>query len=159
MVENAIVIPVLLMIIFGIMNFCQLFYAYQFASEAARDATRYAALRGSTFSTECSSNPTPYGCYALNSDIQTYVRGITPAWVVPSTNSLTTTTTWPGVLSGASGACTTTVSKITGVDDNPGCLVQVVVSYPFQFFSVIPILSSYVKNFTISSTSEVVIVQ
>ncbi len=158
MAEYAIVVIVLFAFVFGIMDFSLFLYAYHFASEAAREATRYAAVRGSTFTTECSSSATPYGCYALNSDIQTYVQSIAPSGIVST--SVTTTTTWPGVLAGATGACTTTANGTTGVDDNPGCLVKVVLSYPFHFiFLPLPLLKSGSATYTVTSTSEVIISQ
>ena len=155
--EYAIVLTVFLSFIFGIMDFSRYLYTYHFVGDAAREATRYASVRGSTFASqgECSKTATPYQCYALSSDVQTYVQNLAPGLITSS--SVTATTTWPGSVSGATGACSTTANSTTGVDDNPGCLVQVVVSYPFHF--MLPFLPRSATTWTVSSTSSTVIAE
>jgi Flp pilus assembly protein TadG len=157
LVEYAIVLIVFLSFVMGIMDFSRYLYTYHFVAEVAREGTRYASVRGSTFAAhgECSSTSTPYACYALTSDVQTYVRGLTPGLITSS--SVSVTTTWPGSLSGASGACTTTANSTTGVDDNPGCLVKVVVSYPFHF--MLPFLPKSATTWTLASTSSMIIAE
>jgi Flp pilus assembly protein TadG len=173
LVEYAIVLTILLTFIFGVMDFSRYLYVYHFAADAAREATRYAAVRGSTFSTACSAGQTT-GCYASAANVATYVQGITPGGILAATgpnsswtssttcsssgsvSSPTVSTCWPGQLDSTS-SCNTTASGVTGVDDNPGCLVEVVVAYPFQF--MLPFLPASTKTYTISSTSEVVIEQ
>ena len=56
--EFAFVLTVMLTLIFGVMEFSQVMYAYHFVSNAAREATRYASVRGSTFAAA------PFGPYA-----------------------------------------------------------------------------------------------
>jgi Flp pilus assembly protein TadG len=80
LVESALVLSVFLLFTFGIMDFGRLLYAYNFCSFAARDATRYASVRGST-----SGSP------ATSSTIQTFVTGLA---VGLTSSSLTVTTSW-----------------------------------------------------------------
>ena len=79
LVEYAIVVPVLLTFLFGIMDFSRFLYTYHFIAEVAREATRYAVVRGSSFSgTACASTAT-FACDATSANIQTYVRRSNPA--------------------------------------------------------------------------------
>ena len=48
LVEFALIFLVLMTMMLGIIDFCRAAYAYHFVSNAAREATRYAAVRGST---------------------------------------------------------------------------------------------------------------
>jgi len=161
LVEHAIVLIVLMMFLFGIMDFSRFLYVYHFVSEVAREGTRYAAVRGSSFSTECGtgSSPKTYACYVTAADIQTYVQGLAPMGITSSSVTINTTASyvWPGkVPSGASGTCSTTNGP-NGSPDNPGCLVVVTVSYPFKF--IMPLLPSRTATYTVSSTSEAIIQQ
>lgn len=151
LVEYAIVLPVLLMILFGIMDFSRYLYTYHFVSEVAREATRYAIVRGSTFSgSDCASTST-FACDATAADIQSYVQGLTPPGIVSA--SVIATPTWPGTApAGAATACNT-----SNGNNSPGCLVQVVVSYPFRF--IFPVLPESASTWNISSTSVMVIAQ
>ncbi len=79
-VEFALCAVVLLMLIFTIVNFSFAIYAYNFVSYAAREGTRYAAVRGS-------ANSTP----ASTSDVSNFV--LAEAYGLRSDN-LTVTTTW-----------------------------------------------------------------
>jgi Flp pilus assembly protein TadG len=166
LVEEAFALLLVFTFIAGVMDFSRFLYTYHFVGDAAREATRYAAVRGSTFSTACSSTVTT-GCYASAANVATYIQGITPgainsSWTSSTTcstgsvSSPTVSTCWPGQLDSTS-SCNTTSSGVTTVDDNPGCLVEVVVAYPFQF--MLPFLPPSTKTFTLSSTSEVVIEQ
>ena len=67
LVEMALSASVLFVLLFGIIETCMALYAYNFVSEAAREATRYAVVRGpnsclisSTFPA-CNLNPLTYG--------------------------------------------------------------------------------------------------
>jgi len=51
MVETALVITCYLMIVFGIIEFSQATFAWNFVSYAARNATRYASVHGATSQT------------------------------------------------------------------------------------------------------------
>ncbi len=138
LVETAVVFVVLMGFITGILELCQGLYAYHFTAEAARLATRYAMVRGSS----CSGLS---GCNATGSDIQTYVRGITFPGISPS--KVTALTNWPTTGS----ACTPSASPC----NNPGNLVQVKVQYAQTI--VLPFFKDI--NLGVSSTSQMVISQ
>jgi Flp pilus assembly protein TadG len=150
LVEFAISAVVLFTCIFGIIGCSLLLYTYHFTSYAAREATRYAMVRGSTWgSANCATTATLV-CNATATNVQAYVQSIVP----PGINSgarLTVTTTWPGTgLAGSATTCYTT----NGIN-SPGCLVKVQVSYSFNY--LVPFLPTTALNLT--STSEVVILQ
>jgi Flp pilus assembly protein TadG len=163
LVEFALVLTVLFTVIFGIMDFSRAMYAYHFVSEAARDATRYASVRGSSCK---SATVTP--CPAAASDITTFVYGTIAAGLAvtstaggattcPATNPSTPYTlavcaSWPGAAETGTlaGSCVTT----NGVN-SPGCPVKVTVQYVFGFS--LPFVSSKVSSMDLTSTSEVVI--
>ncbi|HET7214739.1 MAG TPA: TadE/TadG family type IV pilus assembly protein [Terriglobia bacterium] len=121
--EFGLVVVMFFMFVFGVMDFGRALYTYHFVSNAACEATRYAIVRGSS-----STNP------VTASDIQAYVKSITPEGVDP--NQLTITTTW-------------------SPDENPGSTVKVQVRDNFQFMT--PVLASYQMNF--SDSSQMVISQ
>jgi Flp pilus assembly protein TadG len=155
LVEHAIVLVVLMTLLFGIMDFSRFLYTYHFVGEAAREATRYAMVRGSTFSTACSSSVT-FACYATAANIQSYVQSITP----PGINSASLTFNanfWPGAFTGGAATPNCGVNGTTGLADNPGCLIQVQVSYPFTF--IFPFMPKSALTWTVSSKSEMVISQ
>lgn len=145
LLEFAVSAVVLFTLIFGIMEFARAMYIYHFVSYAAQTGTRYAIVRGSTWKTACSSSTSGMACNAANTDVTTYVKSIAPNGV--DTSKLTVTTTWPGTAGGSSGAtCTTTTN-------NPGCLVQVTVSYSFTWIA--PFMPTTAP--TLSASSEQVI--
>jgi Flp pilus assembly protein TadG len=125
--------------VFGIIQIRLALYSYHSISDAAREATRYAIVRGSSCSGFVSA------CPAQATDIQTYVRGMGFPAIV--TSNLTVTTTWP--TTGAS--CTPSTTPC----NNPGNLVSVTVSY--QLPLTILFVSS--STLTMHSTSKMVISQ
>ena len=145
-VEFMVIGIVLLTMLFGFIAFGEALYAYNLVSEAAREGTRYAMVRGSTCAGFASA------CPASASDVQTYVQGIlSPEIYVNPTaggpGSVTVNTTWPGGVSG----CAAT----GGVNNTPGCPVQVQVQYNFTL--ALPFLS--VTTLNLSSTSQMTITQ
>ncbi|HEV2278665.1 MAG TPA: TadE family protein [Acidobacteriaceae bacterium] len=153
LLEFALSAVVVFMLLFGIMEFSRAMYIYHFMSYAAQAGTRYAAVRGSSWSKACAS-PTSSSysgvnisadCYASADNIKGYIMGITPPGV--DLKSLTITPKFCGNVASPSAGCTTwtsgstitaagvdcTASSTTGVADNPGCLIQVAVSYKFTF--------------------------
>jgi len=79
-VEFAIAIPGLMLLALAITNFAMAISAYNFVCYGARDATRYAAVRGAT-----SLSP------ASTSDVSAFVTSEAAGL---NTNLLTVTTTW-----------------------------------------------------------------
>jgi hypothetical protein len=166
LLEFALVLTVLLTVLFGIMEFSRAMYAYHFLSNAAREATRYASVRGSTFSIACASPPpVVFDCLAGTSDIAAYVQSILAPGVYvkgsasascasPSVGQLNVCASWPATSpSGGAGSCPATPSG----GKNPGCLVQVEVLYTYGF--TLPFVSKDLSSITMSSTSETVIQQ
>ena len=68
-VEFAVASSALFMLLFGIIQACLALYTYNYVSDAARSATRYASVRGSN----CSGMT---DCNASGAQIQTYLRSI-----------------------------------------------------------------------------------
>jgi Flp pilus assembly protein TadG len=138
-VETAISAMGVLGLFFGVMEMSLALYTYHYVSEAARQATRYAMVRGSSCSGFTSA------CPAAASDIQNYVRGLDFPGIVPA--NVTVTTTWP-----TTGAACTPSSLPC---NNPGNVVKVKVVYSF------PVTIPFVPNSTLalSSTSQMVISQ
>lgn len=146
-IEGAIVLVFFLMVLFGIVDFGRALYAYHFVSEAAREATRWAAVNGATCSTDNSCDGvvpmTHSGPVGPTDDgtIQTYVRNLAPGGIVQG--NVTATANWPGNASNCA----------RGALNAPGCPVQVKVAYPFRFLA--PIVST--ATISMSSSSEMVI--
>ena len=141
--EFAVSSTILIAIVFGIYETSFALYSYAYISDAAREGTRYAIVRGSacTGFSECSS--TPVG--ATSAQVEAYVKTRGYPGIVP--NNLTVTTTWPTTGS----ACTPIASPC----NNPGNLVKVVVAYRFPLS--IPFVP--LRTINMSSTSEMVISQ
>jgi len=143
LVEFTVSAAVLFMALFGIIQCSLGLYAYNYVSDAAREGTRFAIVRGA----RCTAPMT--GCLATEADIQTYLRGyqypgidannllVTANWY---TASATTPTTWTSC--GTGNGC-----KV------PGNAVRVQVKYTF------PLRIPYWKNASVSiaSVSQMVI--
>ncbi len=144
MVEFALTVTLFLVMLFGIVDFGRALYTYHFLSNAARDATRYAAVHGSTCNDDAScsvANPDSGPANSANTVVQDYVKSITPPGIDPS--KVVTTPVWPG--NGTTGCPSSS--------NSPGCPVKVQVSYPFGF--LVPLVRN--GSITLSSTSEMTI--
>lgn len=140
MVEMAISMVLLLTILFGLIEMCFALYTYHYISDAAREGTRYAIVRGS------SCQVSGVSCTVTAAQIQSYVQDLG----FPGINSsaTTVTTAWSGYPAGS--ACSPSASC-----NNPGNMVQVTVNY--QFPLAIPFIPS--STLSMSSTSSMVISQ
>lgn len=138
--EFAFLLPLLFALVFGVIDFGRALYAYHFVSNAAREATRWASVRGNT----CQGLT---GCDASDSDIISYVASIAPMGIDSSSSRLSAATTW--VAPPNNLAICTTFPK------SPGCAVKVQVSYVFKF--VLPFLPT--SGYTMTSTSQMIISQ
>ncbi|WP_348262312.1 pilus assembly protein [Telmatobacter sp. DSM 110680] len=139
-VEMAVVSSVLLAVLFGIVELSLAMYTYNYVSDAAREGTRYAMVRGSSCSVLTN-------CGVTSAQIQTYVQSlgypgmnaanttVTTTWLSPST---TTPVTWT--------VCGSTCNA-------PGDAVQVKVTYSFKLS--IPFVPNSTLN--LHSTSLMVI--
>jgi Flp pilus assembly protein TadG len=120
MVETAIVMSLILLVMFGIIDFGRALYTYHLVENAAREGSRWAMVRG-TYCTPRGSPPDE--CPATAADIQTYVQSVSP---LLDTNSMTVTPTW-GTTPASNGA------TCNGVSHGVGCEVTVSVTYQFNF--------------------------
>jgi Flp pilus assembly protein TadG len=165
-VEFALVFIFFMTILFGIVGFGHALYAYHFVDHAAKEATRYAVVRGST----CLNDADGGSCQASNSatgtagptsqpDILTFVQSIAPTGIAPSQLSVTVC----GVGAGSSGtppvaipavACAdSTATACATTPNQPGCTVKVQVNYTFHF--IVPLIT--LSSLPLSSSSEMVI--
>jgi Flp pilus assembly protein TadG len=151
-VEVALTLGILLMVVIGMFQMLLAVYTYHSLSEIAREATRYAIVRGAN----CINLA---GCNADNTTIQTYAQGLAYPGIV--SGSITTKTNWYTVTMDTTPTIPTAVLTACGSGtpppgcNNPGNQVQVQVQY--QFPVNIPFLSSTTIN--MSSTSAMVISQ
>jgi Flp pilus assembly protein TadG len=161
LVEFALVLTVLFTLIFGIMDFSRAMFAYHWVSYATHEATRYASVHGSTYSSQCPTS-TPFvltsNCQISSSStanvtnyVQTFAQGVYFNGVTSGAGGLTVTTTWPGSTGSPTGCST---AKGT---NSPGCPVKIVVTYIYGFS--LPFLVSKVASITMTSTSQVIISQ
>lgn len=148
LLEIAMVSSVLFALLFGLIQAGYGFYAYNFVSDAAREAARYAIVRGST---SCTNTPGLTNCNATAGQIQTYVRNL--GYPGFSSSNVTVTTTWCSASSTTPPTTWSTCSSTTG--NAPGNAVNVVVTYALPFS--IPYWSSTTLN--VSSTSQMIIQQ
>lgn len=140
LLETAISIVLLLTFLFGAIEVSLMLYSYHFISEAAREGTRYAIVRGNT----CTGFPS--ACPASDDDIKAYVAGLG----FPGINFSSTTMT-VNIAHGAYPAGTNCSPSASC--NNAGNTVQVQVIYHFPFS--IPFVPA--NTFTMSSTSKMVI--
>lgn len=156
--EFALIFLLMMAMMLGIIDFCRVAYSYHFVSEAAREATRWAAVNGETCSGDGSCNGTSpmNNGPASASDIQTYVTNITPPGI--DSTKITTTATWPVQANGPT-ICNNAVGGVGPYKNYPGCTVEVTVSYNFSFvFPLVYKAFSSTGTIALSSTSEMVIV-
>jgi len=147
LVETALACTVFLAMLTGVFQMSLAFYALHYVSDAAREGSRYAAVRGST---SCTNTPNLSSCNATSGQIQTYVRGLGYPGITAS--NLTVTTTW---LTASSTQPTTWSSCSTGTCNAPGSQAKVVATYSFPLsVPFVPRLS-----FSLTSTSKMVISQ
>ena len=142
--EFAVAAALLFTVIFAIMDCSRALYFDHYVRYSAEEAARYAMVRGATWKNVVCATTSTESCTATSADVRSLVQSITP---IGDPNKVTVTTTWTGLNPGGS-ACST-----TGINNSPGCVVQVNVAYNFNF--VLPFLPK--TAFTMSSTSAYVI--
>jgi Flp pilus assembly protein TadG len=130
LVEFALASTVLFAMVFGILETCLALYNYDYLSQAAREGTRWAMVRGSA---SCTNTPGLVNCKATANQIQTYVQGLG----YPFSGSLTVNSSWPNG------------------SNSPGNTVQVQVQYTYSLS--IPFVRPI--SIPMSSTSIMVISQ
>jgi Flp pilus assembly protein TadG len=145
LVELALSSVILFAMLAGITQISTAFYAYHVTADAARKATRWAIVRGST---SCTNTPNLSDCNATAAQIQSFVAGL--GYLNIGTSNVTVN--WLA----ASATQPTTWSTCTSAPCNiPGNVAQVVVTYPLSLN--IPFVPK--QTFSVSSTSQMVIAQ
>lgn len=135
LIEYAIAFIAFMLLMFGITGFGHALYAYHFVSNVARDASRWAAVNGST----CGSDSSCNGVGGMNNgpaapgDITTYVTNHTPPGIDPA--QITVTSTWIP-------------------NNTPGSTVEVQVQYNFNF--IFPLIRT--SPLPLTSTSETMVI-
>ena len=146
LLEYAFVVILFLTLMFGIGGFGHALYAYHFVSNAAREGSRWAAVRGHNC-TDDGSCTAP----ATATDIQNYVKTIIPQGV--DSTKVTITPTWP-VRADSPTLCSAAVGGVGPFSNYPGCTVEVKVQYTFNM--IFPLVTT--GPLTFSSTSDVIII-
>src|SRR5579875_755818 len=153
LVETAFASIIVLALLFGMFEAFFALYGYHYVSYAAREAARYAAVRGYYCSADSTTMP---NCPANQTNLTAYVKGldypginanditVTPTWCYTNVN----TPTFPPVY-------TTPCSSTPTGNNLPGMLVQVTVEYKIPV--PIPFLSTL--TYDMSSTSSMTITQ
>ncbi len=147
-VEMALASAVVFGMLFGVIYFSFALYTFHYTSEAAREGSRYAMVRGST---SCTNTPNLTNCNATNSQIQTYVQDLGYPGI-DAANKMTVTTTW---YTASASQPTTWARCSTGTCNAPGNIVKVQVTYTFPLS--IPFYAK--KTLNLTSTSQMVVAQ
>jgi Flp pilus assembly protein TadG len=147
--ETAMSIVIFMTFLFGVFETAFALYTYFFISEAAREATRYAIVRGSTAGgtgAACSAY-TSYDCQASIPQIKSYVQNLGFPGINPTKMTIPDPV-WTAYAKGntcpSSGPC-----------NSPGNQVAVTVQYNFPL--VLPFAPKL--TYTMSSTSAMIIAQ
>jgi Flp pilus assembly protein TadG len=140
-VEQALVLPIMLAVLFGAIDMSRALYTYHYVSYIAREATRWASVRSKN---SFNGGVTP-------TQLQTYVSDVSGMGL--DKNQITSSLSYiapsnPTPL--CPGGTTDSV-----LNNKPGCVVQVTVNYNYTFF--MPFLPK--GAFTMSSESQMVITQ
>lgn len=135
LVEQALILPILVALFFGIVDMGRALYSYSYVSYIARDATRWASVRTTNL------NGTP----VTQADVTNYVKNVSGMGLDAA--RITATTNWIAPAN-ETPLCTTVQKK-------PGCVVQVTVNYNFKF--LFPFLPA--GTLPMSSESQMIITQ
>lgn len=148
LVETALSLSLLLLLIFGIIEMGMMMYSYHFISYAAREATRYAIVRGSTCS---QGGPSVAGCPFTESSIQNYVKGLSFPGITIATSDVSVQTAQYNSTSGKWVSCGSDETTCNSPGD------QVIVTIAHAFLFSVPFVK--VPSVSLSSTSAMVIGQ
>ena len=152
LVEIALSCLILIPILFGIIQLSMALYCYHYAADAAREATRFAIVRGASCNSNLNSkaycSPTDSNTAgATQNDITQYVKSLG----YPYSGSATVAVQWC-----TPGGTPAWSSCSTSQDTTVGNQVQVKVTYSYPF--VIP-FPAKTYNLNIGSVSSMTIVQ
>jgi len=151
LVEMALSCLILIPVLFGIIQLSFALYCYHYSADAAREASRFAMVRGSSCASTLNASycsPTDNGTNgATANDITQYVKGLG----YPYSGSAIVAVKW------CSPAGSWTSCSTTQTNNIPGNQVQVKVTYNYPL--VIPFLQTSSFNLNIGSVSSMTIVQ
>ena len=172
LVEYAFIFILFMSLLLGISGFGHALFTYHHLNSAAKEATRYATVRG--FS--CNTTEVVSSCQASNSvsglsgptnltDIQALVQAITPASIDYSKMTITAcgVAGQSACTESSPQVCSAPVGTLPATPNYPGCTVKVTVSYPYKFiFPLVPTSTTVsapctTPGFCLSSTSEMII--
>jgi Flp pilus assembly protein TadG len=139
-VEQALILPVLLAVMFGAIDMARALYTYTYVSHIAREATRWASVRSATSINGSSLD-----------QVQTYVSTVSGMGL--DKDQITSTTNYIAPVN-ATPLCPGGVAN-SNANNKPGCVVQVTVNYNYTF--ILPFLPS--GALTLSSESQMVITE
>jgi Flp pilus assembly protein TadG len=147
LVEFALSAGIVLMFILGIVEASLLLYTEHFVTNAARDASRYAMVRGSSWNPTACAAALSYSCVASNANVTQFVENSLPGGI--DVTKLNVTTSWLG-FTPANEPCDTVNGK-----NSPSCAVKVTVSYKFNLFvPYIPLTTVVLSSTSIAAISE-----
>lgn len=138
LLEQALVLPVMMLLMFGIIDMARALYAYHYVSYIAREATRWASVRSGALN----------GGPIDNTMVANFVKD------APLGLDSTKFTTDTQFLRPPNGTPLCPAPGASPFNQKPGCIVQVTVDYQFKF--VVPIMPA---GFTMSSESQMIITQ
>src|ERR1035438_2909452 len=126
LVEFAVTVPLLIFLLFAVLQGMFAMYLYHYTAWAAQEGARFAMVRGAT----ASENVTSY-CEAQNNDIQNYVQSLGAINSSNLTINTSKTYIWPGTNpDGTTTGCAPINSK--------GCMVRVTATYSFNVIPFLP---------------------
>lgn len=167
LVEAALSMVLLMTAVLGVIQMTLAFYTSNVIDLAAREASRWAAVRGSNSCTVLSTFPycdynvgkyggsTAYTSGSAGDPVEIYVRGLG----YPGLSGVTASAAWSTASQDANGATQWTTSCATSPDaygqpcNGPGHMVTVTVTYTYPL--EVPFISN--NSFTMTSTSSMVI--
>jgi Flp pilus assembly protein TadG len=146
-----------MIVLFCLLEWLWILYAYHFVSYAADQGARFASVRGTSWSTDetvsCSTTAPPsftmvYNCQASASDVQNYVRSLAVGqglyygnvYIDYPNTTPSATDIWPGTKPSSTDSSTCSANAGTPLQ---GCYVYVRVTYTF---TAIPFLQSSQLN-------------
>ena len=140
-VEQALVLPIMLAVLFGAIDMSRALYTYHYVSYIAREATRWASVR--------SKNSFNGGIG--DAEIQTFVTNVSGMGL--DKNQITSSLSYIAPRN-PTPLCPGGPTD-NPLNNKPGCVVQVTVNYNYTF--LMPLLPK--GSFTMSSESQMVITQ
>lgn len=144
LVEFAMALLVILMLIFGVIEFGRIVLVYNSIANGARIGARYAITNSSPPNATSVTNA---DLSTIQSNVQTVVKSfLAPTTVNINAAGLSITTAFPNK------SCTGSIPTSTCSGTSAGNLVQVTVSYPYDL-----LIPYYPININLSSTSEGII--